>query len=96
MIVVEWLEYLTEAAGYRGTARAIDYYEEIDWVGPDVADELQEYLRGFDEADGGDDGLTIDDHTTSLEYISQLDGCGGASAALSQLVGGGGGRGLQR
>jgi flagellar protein FlaE len=95
MIVVEWLEYLTDASGYRETARAIDYYEDIEWIGPGVAEDLREYLRGFDDVDGGGDGLTIDDHTTSLEYISQLDGTGGASVALSKL-GGGGGRGIQR
>jgi flagellar protein FlaE len=96
LIVVEWLEFLTDASGYREAARAIDYYEDIDWIGPAVAEDLQEYLGGFDEVEASGDGLTIDDHTTSLEYISQLDGAGGASVALSKVLGGGGGRGLQR
>ncbi len=97
LIVVEWLEYLLQEAGHREAARAIDYYETIDWIDADVADELQEVLRGFDDVGGGEGGLTIDHHTRSLQYISELDDDGGAEAvALSQLVSGGGADGVQR
>jgi flagellar protein FlaE len=50
---------------------------------------LQAYLRGFDG--GGDSSLTIDHHTQSLKYISQLNG-GGAGVGMM----GGGLDGLQR
>jgi len=97
LIVVEWLEFLTERSSYRATDEAIQYYERIEWISPAVAAELREYLRGFDSVTGEDGSLTIDDHTQSLQYISQLDGGGGTgSMALSKLVGGGGGNGLQR
>jgi flagellar protein FlaE len=89
LIVVEWLEFLVEEAGVRETAQAIDYYETIDWINEAVADDLQEYLRGFDG--GGTGTLTIDHHTQSLKYISQLNG---ESAAFGMM--GGGADGLKR
>ncbi|SFR98472.1 flagellar protein FlaE [Halomicrobium zhouii] len=95
LIVVEWLEFLLQQAGHREAARAIDYYETIDWIDEDVAADLQEVLRGFDDVGGGDGGLTIDHHTRSLQYISQLDDDSGQAVALSKLVGGGA-DGLQR
>ena len=61
-----------------------------------VADDLADYLRGFDDVDDSGSGLTIEHHTESLRYISQLDEDSGADAvALSKLVGGGS-DGLQR
>ncbi|MBV0924277.1 flagella E [Halomicroarcula limicola] len=96
LIVVEWLEYLVGQAGYREAARAIDYYETIGWIDAAVADALSEYLRGFDDVADASGGLTIDHHTESLRYISQLDEDSGPEAvALSKLVGGGA-DGLQR
>jgi len=91
LIVIEWLEFLVEEAGVRETARAVNYYENIDWIDQQVADSLQEYLQGFESS--GDGTLTIDHHTQSLKYISQLNG-GGASAAVGMM--GGGLDGLQR
>lgn len=97
LVVIEWLEYLLSRAGYRGTARAIDYYETIDWIHDDVATDLHTFLRGFDGFGDDDGGLTIDHHTQSLQYISQLDGNRDQNEAvlLSKLVGGGD-DGLQR
>jgi len=97
LIVVEWLEFLVDEVGVRATSEAIHYYERIDWIDEEVADQLQAYLRGFDE--GGDPAtLTIDHHTESLRYVSQLDGGGSASIALDQIpaMAGGGSDGLQR
>jgi flagellar protein FlaE len=66
-------------------------------VSEPVAEDLQTYLRGFDGS-GGEGGLTIDHHTESLRYISQLDGDAAEAVALSKLSGrrGGGADGLQR
>jgi flagellar protein FlaE len=95
VIVIEWLEFLVEEVGVRETARAIDYYERIDWVAEPVAEDLRAYLRGFD-GEGGDGALTIDHHTRSLRYISQLEGGAAGALALSGLLSGGGSDGLQR
>jgi flagellar protein FlaE len=93
LIVVEWLEFLVSEAGVRETAQAIDYYETIDWIDESVADDLQTYLRGFDG--GGTGTLTIDHHTKSLKYISQLNGGTGA-VVTDRMDRGGGLDGLQR
>lgn len=97
LIVTEWLEFLVEEVGVRATAEAIDYYERIDWIDESVADQLQAYLKGF-EADGDRNSLTIDHHTKSLRYVSQLNGDGAESIALQQMPRqeGGGSDGIQR
>jgi flagellar protein FlaE len=96
LIVIEWLEFLVSESGYREASRAIDYYETIGWIDDAVADDLADYLRGFDDIADTDDSLTIDHHTESLRYISQLDEDSGAEAvALSKIVGGGS-NGIQR
>ncbi|WP_135663289.1 FlaD/FlaE family flagellar protein [Halorhabdus rudnickae] len=97
LIVVEWLEFLVSEVGVRATAEAIHYYERIDWIDDEVAEQLQAYLRGFE--DGGDaTTLTIDHHTKSLRYVSQLNGGGAESVALDQIPAtvGGGSDGIQR
>jgi len=90
LLVVEWLEFLVEEGGVRESARALEYYERIDWLDERVADELQAYLRGFDG--DGDGSLTIEHHTQSLRYIGQLSGDGAAVALLCE---GGGADGIQ-
>ncbi|WEL20724.1 Archaellum protein D/E [Halorhabdus sp. BNX81] len=97
LIVVEWLEFLVEEVGVRDTAEAIDYYERIDWIDESVADQLRAYLKGFDEG-GEAASLTIDHHTRSLRYVSQLNGGGAESIALQQVPRqtGGGPDGIQR
>ncbi len=72
LIVFEWLEFLVAEGGIRETARALEYYERVDWIDEQVREELDAYLAGFDET--GDGTLTIEHHTTSLEYIDQLEG----------------------
>jgi len=97
LIVVEWLEFLVEEVGVRATAEAIDYYERIDWIDESVADQLRAYLSGFDGSDESA-SLTIDHHTRSLRYVSQLNGGGAESIALQQVPArtGGGPDGIQR
>jgi len=97
VLAIEWLQYLVESAGIRATARAISYYEDIDWIAEPVADDLQDYLVGFEESDVTDGDLTIDHHMRSLKYIGKLDGNTRDTVALSGLLGHGGGpNGVQR
>jgi len=70
LLVVEWLESLVEDIGVHGTARAIDYYESLDWITADVADQLDTYLSAF--ASGDADTLGVDQHLQSLEYVDEL------------------------
>jgi flagellar protein FlaE len=94
LIVVEWLEYLVEEVGVRSTTEAIDYYERIDWISEPVADDLQDYLRGFDGGSSGE--LTIDHHTQSLKFIGQLNGGSPETSVMGHLFSGGGSDGIQR
>jgi flagellar protein FlaE len=72
-LVVEWLEFLLEHAGYQRATEAIDYYESIDWITEDVRASLGDYLLGLDDT-GTSDGtdLDVDDHLLSLVYIAKL------------------------
>lgn len=70
LLVVEWLEALVDDIGVHGTARAIQYYESLDWITTDVADQLDTYLHAFESSDA--DTLGIDQHLRSLEYVDEL------------------------
>jgi flagellar protein FlaE len=94
LLVMEWLEYLIAESDVREASEAIAYYERIDWIDEAVADDLRSYLAGFETAGSGGT-LTIDHHTQSLRYISQLNGDTADQVAM-QMMSGGGGDGLQR
>jgi archaellum component FlaD/FlaE len=97
LLAVEWLEFLVTESSVREAREAVGYYERIDWISDAVADDLRSYLAGFDAADGaGPDSLTIDHHTRSLRYVSQLDGGSTDGVAMRLLGHGGGGDGVQR
>ena len=70
LLVVEWLEYLVDTVGVHGTARAIDYYESIDWITEAVAADLEEYLHGFEPESA--DRLRPEEHMRSLAYVDEL------------------------
>lgn len=81
LTVLEWMDYLRNHADTAETLRAIDYYRNIGWINERVANELTEVVMGFEQnghrSSDGDHNLselTIDEHTHSLQYISQLDG----------------------
>jgi len=83
LIVVEWLEFLVDEAGIRETAKALDYYESVDWISEEAADELETYLNGFEDTRRGT--LMIDHHKQSLEFINQLNG--GSVSGLHGITG---------
>lgn len=72
MTVFEWLDYLVRRAGEPGARDAIEYYERLDWIAPEVADALREHLVGITPPTIGSGPLTVDDHLVSLEYVAQL------------------------
>jgi flagellar protein FlaE/flagellar protein FlaC len=83
--------------------RAINYYERIEWVGPEAAARLRDFLSGFGTIDRnlidrpGTDRLVREHHTRSLRYVTQLNGTSGHLLLLDRwddlaggsLVGGG-------
>lgn len=70
--VFDWLEYLHEKTGFRGTLEAIRFYRSIGWLGADVEDRLEEYLRSFDGQADGAGRLESEDHRLSLVFIARL------------------------
>ena len=70
VITVEWLEYLIDEVGLKETLRAIQYYEKIDWLTAEAADELDSYLDGFNTDEQG--RLSVEHHLQSLDYVEEL------------------------
>ena len=70
LMTVEWLEYLVEEVGIRGTVRALDYYETIGWLTEEAVEELDEYLAAFEEPDREE--LSVEHHLRSLDYVEEL------------------------
>ena len=103
LLVMEWLEFLVSESDVTDAVRAINYYERIEWVGPDAAARLRDFLSGFGTIDRnlvdrpGTDRLVREHHTRSLRYVTQLNGTSSHTVLLDRwddlaggsLVGGG-------
>lgn len=78
LLVMEWMEFLVENADVADAARAVRYYERIDWVSSDVARTLEEFLVGFGDVNvaeterPGTAELSLSHHVHSLEYVQAL------------------------
>ncbi|AHG03740.1 flagella E [Halobacterium sp. DL1] len=70
----EWLEFLLERGGVKRSLQALDYYENIGWVGEEASEKLRNHVRGFagpaDEEAHADLGMA--DHVLSLVFIARL------------------------
>lgn len=90
LLVMEWLEFLVAESDVTDAVRAVNYYERIEWIGPDAAARLRDFLSGFGTIDRnvvdrpGTDRLVREHHTRSLRYITQLNGTGGHLVLLDR------------
>ncbi|MGM0605304.1 MAG: FlaD/FlaE family flagellar protein [Halobacteriota archaeon] len=90
LVVMEWLEFLVGESTVTDAARAVNYYERIEWIGPDVAEQLRSFLSGFGDIDRnkvdrpGTDHLQRNHHIKSLKYIMQLNGTTATSVILDR------------
>ncbi|MFC3476243.1 FlaD/FlaE family flagellar protein [Halobacterium litoreum] len=70
----EWLDFLLERGGVKRSLEAIEYYENIGWVGDEAAEKLRNHVRGFagpaDEESHSD--FEMADHVLSLVFIARL------------------------
>ncbi|MFC4360163.1 FlaD/FlaE family flagellar protein [Halobium salinum] len=79
LVVMEWLEYLVSESSPTDAARAIRYYENVEWISEGVKEDLLDFLVGFGEIDEGEAlvpgtaELSRSHHTRSLSYINRLD-----------------------
>ncbi|MDB2294551.1 flagella accessory protein C, partial [Halorubrum ezzemoulense] len=80
LLVMEWLEFLVSESDVTDAVRAINYYERIEWIGPDAAARLRDFLSGFGTIDRnlvdrpGTDRLVREHNTRSLRYVTQRNG----------------------
>lgn len=73
ILVFEWLEFMLEKVGYKGTMESLRYYQSIDWVSESAESLLQEYAAGCSiGSETSSESLTRDDHLLSLVYIARL------------------------
>ena len=90
LVVMEWLEFLVGKSNVTDAARAVNYYERIEWIGPNVADQLRSFLSGFGDIDRnkvdrpGTEHLERNHHIKSLKYIMQLNGTTATSVILDR------------
>ena len=70
-VVFDWLEFLVLKGGFKRAFEALRYYRTIGWITDEVASDLEDYLLGFDDGEGGAT-LDIDDHQLSLVYLARI------------------------
>ncbi|BBL45368.1 flagella protein [Nanobdella aerobiophila] len=71
-ILIGWLSYLIKKSNDEEVDKALDYYEEINWITEKVKIKLKEYLNGLIDIEGENKKLTPMDHIVSLYIISKL------------------------
>jgi archaellum component FlaD/FlaE len=73
-IILEWIRYLVDRAGTAGAKEVFSYYQNIGWLNQRVSQQLNKYVDGIksDDDEVTDFKPTIEDHATSLFFISKL------------------------
>ncbi len=73
-IVLEWIRYLVDRAGTQGAKDIFNYYLNIGWVSQQVYQQLVKYVDGIKAKEEETVGYqpTVEDHATSLFFISRL------------------------
>lgn len=72
-LVLDWLECLSETAGFWGAIDALRRYREIGWFTPEVEQVLRDHMLGVSWRDGdGYDALDAADHLLSFAYVAKL------------------------
>jgi|GEM_PF-2893063 len=76
IIMMEWMSVMTVRSDPAGTFKALDYYESIGWISPEVRDYLETVVGGpgvDSHVNPGDvESPAIRDHKMSHSYIRQL------------------------
>ncbi|KTG08740.1 flagella accessory protein C [Haloferax profundi] len=74
VLVLEWAEHLVSVGGALGASRALRQYREQEWISRHVENELNAHVGQIAAAmdDEDDTELRIEDHQTSLAYVSRL------------------------
>lgn len=76
VLMMEWLSMLIDVAGPGGAMKALDFYERIDWISPEIKRRLETMLSGAHDV--GDvpsrppSDLTAEEHNRSFAHIMRL------------------------
>jgi archaellum component FlaD/FlaE len=76
VLVMEWLTMLIRIAGAPGALKALDYYENIDWINEPVKRQVENVLSGVDAPDEAEPrppgDLTTEEHNRSFAFVMKL------------------------
>ena len=76
VLMMEWLTMLIQIAGSPGTLKALDYYENINWISKPVKHQLEDVLSGAQvpgETPAREPSdLTTEEHNRSFAFIMKL------------------------
>jgi len=74
--ILDWMQFIVERVGHAGAKDILQYYVDIRWISPEVAEILQRYADGIrvDVEPETEQPVQLDpeDHAKSLEYILQI------------------------
>ncbi|WP_410764988.1 flagella accessory protein C [Haloferax sp. DFSO60] len=90
VLILEWVEHLVSAGGALGASRALRQYREQEWISRPVENTLNTHVACVSTSVEGGDGLQIEDHQTSLVYVSRLAGDAPQGHLFEELVAYGG------
>jgi len=76
VLMMEWLSMLIDVAGPAGAMKALDFYERIDWISPEIKRRLETMLSGAhdvrDVPSRPPSDLTAEEHNRSFAHIMRL------------------------
>jgi archaellum component FlaD/FlaE len=89
-IILEWIRYLVDRAGSQGAKDIFNYYLTIGWVDQRVCQQLIKYVDGIKSQEEEAIGYqpTVEDHATSLFFISKLKHMDLSEEDISSMLGG--------
>ncbi len=69
------IRYLASLTRKKNIPRILDYYKDIGWLTPELAEELKRYVQGVAEYEDARDSweLSPDEHMKALLYISLIE-----------------------
>jgi len=76
VLMMEWLSMLIDVAGPAGAMKALDFYERINWISPEIKRRLENVLSGAHDTAAlpsrPPSDLTAEEHNRSFAHIMRL------------------------
>jgi len=89
-IILEWIRYLVDRAGAQGAKTIFNYYQTIGWIDQRVYQQLTKYVDGIKVSEEETVGYqpSVEDHATSLFFISKLKHMDVSEEDIQSMLGG--------